>query len=175
MFLHFSRLCPFVSNLLTQPEETLHFDKAFLAWDAARLRQSDALWIWKPCSPGAKWSKHFVQIFLTCPDALPICSTAVLWPEAKAVAEAFLFSALTCLRPWREPLPLSDPKYASRHGEPACFLAIFSCLQDQLRDLAKKSGAEIFTRPDHKCNERDWQRAEPCTCLICHAYSVCTC
>eukprot|EP00434_Breviolum_minutum_P023921 symbB.v1.2.021109.t1/scaffold1808.1/size103924/1 len=24
--------------------------KAFLAWDAARLRQSDALWIWKPCS-----------------------------------------------------------------------------------------------------------------------------
>lgn len=57
MFLmHFSRLCPFVSNLLTQPEETLRFeiDKAFLAWDAARLRQSDALWIWKPCSSGAK-------------------------------------------------------------------------------------------------------------------------
>jgi len=24
--------------------------KAFMAWDAARLRQPDALWIWKPCS-----------------------------------------------------------------------------------------------------------------------------
>ena len=72
MFLmHFSRLCPFVSNLLTQPDETLRFeiDKAFLAWDAARLRQSDALWIWKPCSSGAKWSMHFLRIFLTRPDA----------------------------------------------------------------------------------------------------------
>ena len=26
--------------------------KAFLAWDAARLRQPEALWIWKPCSLG---------------------------------------------------------------------------------------------------------------------------